>query len=142
MQYSLSGLRLTELFEGCRITAYYDAVGVLTVGYGHTGPDVYEGQTITQAEAEALLAQDVKFAVTVANAYVKVPLTQNEFDALVDFIFNEGGHAFEESTLLRLLNAGNYIGAAAQFSLWVNAGGHRLPGLVERRKAEHDLFVR
>ena len=142
MLYSLSGLQLTESFEGCRTVAYRDSVGVLTIGYGHTGPDVYLGQVITQEQAQALLQQDVQTAVACVNQNVKVPLTQNEFDALVDFTFNEGVNAFKESTLLKDLNVGNYAAAAAQFTLWVNAGGHRLPGLVERRQAEHDLFVR
>lgn len=142
MQYSNTGLKLTELFEGCRLEAYYDAVGVLTIGYGHTGPDVYVGQIITQAQAEALLLSDVQTAVACVNRNVCVSLTQNEFDALVDFIFNEGVHSFETSTLLRDLNAGNYAAASAQFTVWVWAGGHRLPGLVKRRQDEEALFLR
>jgi lysozyme len=142
MQYSLTGLRLTESFEGCRLTAYYDAVGVLTIGYGHTGPDVYPGQIITQAQAETLLLSDVQTAVACVNGNVRVALTQNEFDSLVDFTFNEGVHSFESSTLLRDLNAGNYAAAASQFSAWVMAGGRRLEDLVRRRQAEANLFVR
>ena len=142
MIYSKTGLELTEQFEGCRLVAYQDSKGVWTICYGHTGPDVYLGQVITQEQAQALLQQDVQTAVACVNQNVRVPLTQNEFDALVDFTFNEGTNAFKESALLKDLNVGTYAAAAAQFSLWVNAGGHRLPGLVERRQAEHDLFVR
>lgn len=142
MQYSLTGLRLTESFEGCRLAAYYDAVGVLTIGYGHTGPDVYPGRTITAAEAESLLLSDVQIAVSCVNRNVRVALTQNEFDSLVDFTFNEGVHNFESSTLLRDLNAGNYAAAASQFSVWVMAGGRRLEDLVRRRQAEANLFIR
>lgn len=142
MQYSSTGLNLTESFEGCRLRAYRDAVGILTIGYGHTGPDVYDGQIITQEMAEALLLSDVQIAVACVNRNVKVPVTQNEFDALVDFTFNDGVHNFTSSTLLRDLNAGNYIATASQFSVWVMAGGHRLEGLVRRRQIEESLFVR
>lgn len=142
MQYSLNGLELTERFEGCRLVAYRDQGGVLTIGYGHTGSDVYPGRIITSDVAQALLKSDVHAAVACVNDSVEVPITQNEFDALVDFTFNVGTRNFKKSTLLKDLNLRNYAEAAAQFSLWVNAGGHRVPGLVERRKEEHDLFVR
>ena len=142
MQYSSSGLQLTERFEGVRLTSYYDAVGVLTIGYGHTGPDVHPGMVITQGQAQAFLQRDVQTADQAVNEYVRVSLTQNEFDALVDFTFNAGVGNFKSSTLLKDLNLGNYAAAAAQFSVWVMAGGRPLQDLTERRQAEHDLFVR
>jgi lysozyme len=140
LSYSKSGLALTEQFEGLRLTAYQDSVGVWTIGYGHTGPDVYPGLTITQIEAETLLLKDVAIAAGSVNRLVTVPLDQNEFDALVDFVFNLGTGAFAGSTLLRDLNAGNFAGAAAQFQNWDHAGGKVLAGLLQRRLAEAKLF--
>ncbi len=138
--YSKQGLALTEQFEGLRLKAYQDANGVWTIGYGHTGPDVHAGLSITQEQAEALLLQDVASAVAAVNRLVTVPLTQNQFDALVDFVFNVGAENFARSTLLRELNAGNTAGAAAQFLLWKWAGGVVSPGLLRRRQAEAALF--
>ncbi len=140
LSYSSTGLALTEQFEGLRLTAYQDSVGVWTIGYGHTGPDVQPGLTITQEQASALLPQDVAGAVAAVNRLVTVTLTQNQFDALVDFTFNEGQGNLASSTLLRELNAGNTAGAAAQFLVWVYAGGVQVPGLVKRRQAEAALF--
>lgn len=141
LAYSSKGLALTEQFEGLRLTAYQDSVGVWTIGYGHTGADVHPGLSITLEQASTLLSKDVASAVADVNRLVKVPLTQNQFDALVDFVFNVGGGNLGTSTLLRDLNAGNYAAAAAQFPRWVHAGGEVLPGLVARRKAEQTLFL-
>jgi lysozyme len=138
--YSEKGLALTQQFEGLRLTAYQDSVGVWTIGYGHTGADVHSGLTITQEQASAFLLQDVASAVATVNRLVTVALTQNQFDALVDFVFNAGSGSFAGSTLLRELNASKIEAAAAQFSRWVYAGGKELPGLVKRRNAEADLF--
>lgn len=94
LTYSVKGLALTEQFEGCRLTAYQDQVGVWTIGYGHTGADVTAGLTITGAQAQALLSQDVSSAAACVNNVVAVRLTQEEFDAMVDFVFNLGpGHS-------------------------------------------------
>jgi lysozyme len=138
--YSGKGLALTEQFEGCRLTAYQDQVGVWTIGYGHTGSEVCAGMTITPEDAQALLARDVSNAAAFVNQIVQVDLTQEEFDALVDFVFNLGVGAFERSTLLRLLNAGEFAAAAAQFALWDRAGGAVVAGLLRRRQAETALF--
>ncbi|MGA2690116.1 MAG: lysozyme [Candidatus Korobacteraceae bacterium] len=140
LSYSDQGLALTEQFEGLQLTAYQDPVGVWTIGYGHTGADVQPGLTITQEQASDLLLQDVAGAVAAVNRLVTVPLTQNQFDALVDFTFNVGQGNLASSTLLRELNAGNTAGAAAQFLVWVYAKGVELPGLVTRRQAEAALF--
>jgi len=140
LTYSTNGLALTEQFEGCRLTAYQDQVGVWTIGYGHTGSDVAPGLTITQAQAQALLLQDVNGAVDCVNNSVQVKLTQGEFDALVDFVFNVGAGAFKNSRMLRALNAGDFAGAASQFVLWDHAGGVAVPGLLRRRQAEAVLF--
>ncbi len=140
MIYSKSGLALTEQFESCRLTAYPDIKGVLTIGWGHTGTDVRPGLVITQEQADALLLQDVQNAVNHLNHLVTVPLTQPEFDALVDFCFNAGCGAFAGSTLLRLLNSGDYAGAAKQLELWDHAGGKVVAGLLRRRQAEAAEF--
>jgi len=137
---SSKGLELIKEFEGCRLTAYNCASGVLTIGYGHTGPDVFNGQSISMDEAESLLVQDLHRFERAVREVVTVPLTQNQFDALVSFTFNVGAGALSSSTLLRLLNAGDYEGAAGQFSRWVNGANGPLPGLVRRRAAEQALF--
>ncbi len=138
--YSGKGLALTEGCEGCRLTAYQDQVGVWTIGYGHTGSDVKPGLTITQEQAQDLLAHDVLGAAACVNRMVTVPLNQNEFDALVDFVFNLGAGAFGKSTLLTDLNAGKLEAAAAQFDLWDRAGGAEVAGLLRRRQQETALF--
>lgn len=140
MKTSSTGRALIRQFEGDKLTAYICPAGVLTIGVGHTGSDVKRGMTITQAQSDALLVADLaKFEKAVAAA-VKVPLTQNQFDALVSFAFNVGVGALRDSTLLRLLNAGDYKGAAAQFGRWNKGGGSVLPGLVKRRADEAALF--
>lgn len=138
--YSGKGLALTEQFEGCRLDAYQDQEGVWTIGYGHTGPEVCTGMTVTLEQAEALLATDVSNAAAFVNRVVAVEISQEEFDALVDFVFNLGAGTFERSTLLRLLNAGEFAAAAAQFALWDRAGGAVVAGLLRRRQAETALF--
>lgn len=130
---------LVKASEGCRLTAYRDSVGVWTIGYGHTR-GVRQGQTITQDEADALLLDDLDLAAAQVRGMVTVPLTQGQFDALCDFVFNLGAGRLRDSTLLRLLNQGRYGEAAGQFKFWVMAGGKPLPGLVTRRAAERALF--
>ncbi len=139
-RYSEKGLALTKSFEGLRLEAYQDCGGVWTVGYGHTGPEVVEGMTVNEAEAEALLLGDLEDAVRCVNRRVTVGISQSQFDALVDFCFNAGRGNFLQSTLLRKVNAGDFDGAVAQFGLWVHAGGEVVAGLVRRRKAEAELF--
>lgn len=128
--------------EGLRLTAYLDTGGVWTIGYGHTGADVREGLTIPLSEAERLLTRDLKVAEGHVNDAVKVKLTQNQFDALVSFVYNVGGGAFRSSTLLKLLNAGDYEGAANQLPRWNKDNGKVIPGLTNRRHEERDLFLR
>jgi lysozyme len=140
-RYSDAGIALTKGIEGLRLTAYRDCAGVLTIGYGHTGPDVVAGKAIDEAQAEALLQADVQVAVECVNRAVTAAITQNQFDALVDFCFNVGCGAFLNSTLLRKVNAADFAGAAAQFALWVHAGGEVVAGLVRRRKLEAEMFV-
>jgi lysozyme len=140
LTYSTQGLSLTEQFEGCRLTAYQDQVGVWTIGYGHTGPDVTPGLTIASDRAQALLAQDISSAAACVNNVVTVKLSQEEFDALVEFVFNLGAGAFKSSSMLRDLTAGDFTSAADQFVLWDHAGGAVVAGLLRRRQAEATLF--
>lgn len=142
MNISEAGLSLIKNFEGCVLIAYVDAVGVWTVGYGHTGPNVHRGLKITQSQADEILEQDVnRFELGVLNN-VKVSLNQNEFDALVSFTFNVGINAFKGSTLLRLLNDGaDRSIVAAEFLRWNKGDGKVLEGLTRRRQAEKALFL-
>ncbi len=136
-----AGLELIKQFEGLRLTAYQDSGGVWTIGYGHTGPDVRPGMTITRARAEQLLENDLREFERGVSRLVRVPLNSNQFSALVSFAFNVGLGNLQGSTLLRLLNRGDYAGAAAQFGRWVRVGSQVLAGLVRRRHAERQLFL-
>lgn len=144
MQVSPAGVALTKAMEGCSLSAYPDPASggaPFTCGYGHTGSDVKPGMTITQAQADAWLECDLARAAQVVNSLVHVYLNQNQFDALCDFVFNVGAGNFRSSTLLRLVNAGNFPAAADQFSRWTQAAGKTMPGLVRRRAAERALFA-
>ena len=138
MKLSQKGLQLIKDFEGLELKVYVCPAGVLTIGYGSTGSHVKKGMVITEGEAEKLLRTDLLRFEESVNNLVKVPLTQGQYDALVSFAFNCGAGALAESTLLRLLNEGDYKGAADQFKRWTNQG---LAGLVRRRKAEETLFL-
>jgi lysozyme len=138
--YSDAGFDLTKQFEGLRLTAYQDQVGVWTVGYGHTGSEVHGGLLITQDQADILLHSDVAGAVACVNRAVTANVTQCHFDALVDFVFNLGCGRLLGSTLLRHVNAGEFDLAAPQFLLWDHAGGVVVQGLRTRRQAEMTLF--
>nr|WP_154926674.1 lysozyme [Pantoea agglomerans] len=140
MKVSNNGINLIKRFEGLELKAYKDSVGVLTIGYGHTHA-VKAGDVITGEQADAFLREDLQVAELTINTNVKVKLTQGQFDALVSFVFNLGSGNFVKSTLIKKLNAGDYAGAADEFSKWVNAGGKKLPGLVKRRAAEREVFL-
>ena len=140
MQASTELIAFVKRHEGRYLVAYRDVVGVLTIGYGHTGLDIVPGQRITSAQADALLIKDLaKFERNVA-AVVKVALNQSQFDALVSFSFNVGINALNSSTLLKKLNGGDYAGAAAEFLRWNRAGGRVILGLTNRRINESRLF--
>lgn len=139
MVYSQDGLKLTESFEGCKLVAYQDQVGVWTIGIGHTD-DVERGDTCTYDEAIQYLQEDIHAVTDQINRDVEVTLTQGEFDALVDFGFNLGVHNLESSTLWKLLNRGDFVHAALQFPRWDMAGGQHVAGLMRRRLAEQALF--
>ncbi|MGA8940961.1 MAG: lysozyme [Acidobacteriaceae bacterium] len=138
--YSEQGLALTKSFEGLHLSAYQDCAGIWTIGYGHTGLGVSDGQRIDEVEAEAFLRADLADAIACVNRAVKVEISQNQFDAMVDFCFNAGRGNFAQSTLLRKVNGEDFAGAVAQFALWVHVGGEVVSGLVRRRNAEAALF--
>ena len=146
MSISPSGVDLICNFEGLRLKAYDDGVGVWTIGYGTTkypnGIRVKKGDTCTLDQAKAYMQNDLKAFEQTVNSAVKVPVSQNQFDALVSLAYNIGSTAFKNSTLVKRLNEGNYKAAANQFDVWVNAGGKRMQGLVNRRAAERTLFLK
>lgn len=139
MVYSKVGLHLTQDSEQCRLVPYQDSKGVWTDGWGNTH-GVIPNQRITQSKADAQLISNVQEAVNAVNRYVNVSLTQNQFDALVDLVFNIGVHAFFTSTLLVDINASKFYEASQQILLWDKSGGVRLAGLDHRRIAEEFLF--
>ena len=139
MKLGERGTEILKYFEGCKLTAYQDSVGVWTIGYGHT-KGVYDGMTITQDQAEQMLLSELEEYEGYIENMVTVPLTQNQFDALVVWIYNLGPTNFKNSTLLKELNAGNYNAAGQEITRWNKAGGKVLAGLVKRREAEAQLF--
>ena len=139
-RYSEAGLALTKRYEGLRLQAYQDTGGTWTVGYGHTGNDVFAGRQVSALEAEALLRADLRHAIDCVNQAVKVLIEQNHFDALVDFCFNAGRGNFLRSSLLRQINMTDVQGAAEQFGLWINVNGQPNRGLQRRRAAESAMF--
>ena len=145
MQTSDKGIALIKEFEGCKLTAYQDSVGVWTIGYGWTQPvdgkPIRAGMTIKQETAERLLKTGLVSYESDVSRLVKVGLTQGQFDALVSFTYNLGARSLSTSTLLRKLNAGDYAGAANEFQRWNKAGGKVLTGLTRRREAERALFL-
>ena len=141
---STSGITLICSFEGLKLRAYDDGVGVWTIGFGTTiypnGIKVKKGDTCTEAQAKAYMAHDLKKFESAVNSAVTVPINQNQFDALVSLAYNIGTSGFKNSTLVKKLNAGDIRGAAAQFDVWNKGGGKVMQGLVNRRAVERKLF--
>ncbi|AYZ62643.1 lysozyme [Burkholderia multivorans] len=136
------GIELIKHFEGLRLARYLDAVGKPTIGYGHLIlPHERFTRPLTPAEADALLRQDLRSAELGLRKLLRVPVTQQQFDALMSFVFNLGSGRLRSSTLLRYLNAGAPARAADQFLVWNKAGGRPLAGLTLRRRAERALFL-
>lgn len=145
---------LCEHFEGCRLIAYKPTpTDPWTIGWGHTGPFVHSGLVCTQEEADQWLENDLAQAAAVVDNAVKVQLTQNQRQALIDFVYNVGPGKIggkdgfvhlsngEPSTMLKLINSMLFSDAAEQFGKWVRGGGIILPGLQKRREAERLLFL-
>ncbi len=149
MNLSRAGERLIQKHEGLELKAYRCPAGVLTIGYGHTGGDVREGMTITHAQAEELLRQDLAWATAAVNDALSrpfkgrhgtFPVTQSQFDAMVSLTYNIGRTAFLRSSVFRRHRAGDYGGAAEAFLMWRKAGGRTLRGLLRRRIDEAGLY--
>tara|TARA_R100000995_G_C3484506_1_gene126334 strand:+ start:7452 stop:7886 length:435 start_codon:yes stop_codon:yes gene_type:complete len=139
MNISQNGIDLIKEFEGCRLEPYLCAANVLTIGYGHT-KDVVKNMRITEDTAESLLKDDLRVFEDDVTRLVEVPLLQNQFDALVSWTFNLGAGNLKTSTLLKVLNAGEYKNVPEQMKRWNKASGKVLEGLTRRREAEALLF--
>ena len=126
-------------FESCKLTAYQDSVGVWTIGWGHTA-GVKKGDNWTQDEADDILLNDLEKFEGYVNQYVQVPLTQNQFDALVSWTFNVRPGNLKSSTMLTKLNEKSYDEVPSQMKRWNKAGGKVLRGLERRRNAEAAMF--
>lgn len=144
MRTSQNGIAVLKYFENCSLSAYPDpATGGApwTIGWGHTGPEVAKGLVWTQAKADAQLLADLAEREMAVSCAVTTILSQGQFDALVDFVYNLGVGNFEGSTLLKLINANDMAGAAGQFARWNRAAGKPMRGLTRRRAAEVALFA-
>lgn len=141
-----AALELIRNFEGCRLAPYHDCVGFPTIGYGRllsrqAGADLSQWSPIDQETADRWLAEDAARAARSVVRLIDVPLTDGQFGALIDFVFNLGGGSLEISTLRRVVNRGDVDDAPAQFCRWVHAGKIRLRGLVRRRAAEVESWI-
>ena len=146
MNTSSNGTSLIKEFEGFMASAYLCPADVWTIGIGTTvypnGTKVKKGDKCTQEQAMEYLQHDLRSFEKTVNDSVKAPLIQNQFDALVFLSYNIGSTAFKNSTLLKKLNAKDYLGAADQFLVWNKGGGKVLKGLVRRREVERALFLK
>jgi len=140
LKTSAEGLSLIKKFEGCELYAYQCSAGVWTIGYGHT-KDVEPGMQITKEDAEEMLVEELHEYESYINDFVTAPLSQNQFDALVSWVYNLGPANLKASTMLKVLNAGEYEDVPAQMKRWNKAGGKVLEGLIRRREAESLLFL-
>ena len=140
MKTSHEGLALIKKFEGLELTAYQCSAGVWTIGYGHT-KGVQPGDEWSQSHAEHMLEIELEEYEGYINNAVKVALSQNQFDALVSWVYNLGSSNLHASTMLKVLNSGDYEGVPAQIKRWNKAGGKVLQGLIRRREAEALLFA-
>lgn len=137
---AIAGVMIPDL-EGVRYAPYRDVAGVLTVCYGHTGPDIKPGKKYSESECSALLQKDlVPFHRSVERS-VKVPANEYQKAALITFSYNVGVAAFERSAVLRHLNAGNYQAACDGLRQWIYAGGKKWKGLINRREVEHEVCM-
>lgn len=139
MKIGTQGLELIKHFEGLELNAYQCAAGVWTIGYGHT-KGVESGMSISEARANEMLEEELVEYEGYVNDMVSVSLSQCQFDAMVSWVYNLGGGNLKASTLLKVLNAGDYDGVPAQMMRWNKAGGKVLEGLTRRRQAEADMF--
>jgi len=134
------GLDFIQDVEGCKLFAYLDTGGVWTIGVGHTGPEVVKGLTCSMEQALEWLKEDSEEAQEGIRRLVKGLLTQNQFNALVSFVFNVGVGAFSKSTMLKSINKGDFDGAAKEFTKWNKDNGKEILGLTKRRILEQSMF--
>ena len=147
MKISQNGIDLIKRFEGCRFNPYRDSVGLWTIGYGHLigdGKSLPSGfnRVFTQKEIDDFLVNDLLHVESGISVLIRVSITQNQFDSLCSFCYNLGVGTLQKSTLLKDLNASLWDAAANDILKFHFAGGVSLPGLVKRRQAEHDLFIK
>jgi lysozyme len=140
MRINQQGIELIKEFEGLRLKSYKDAVGIWTIGYGSTGKDIGPNLIWTEQQCLDRLRHNVEEFERAIERLVTVNLTENQFSALVCFVYNVGAGNFKSSTMLKLINKSDFAGAAIQFLRWNKAGGKVLDGLTRRRQAEKDLF--
>ena len=139
MKISSNGIELIKVFEGLELEAYKCAAGVWTIGYGHI-KGVHEGMNITEDTANKMLMEELVEYENYIDQAVTVPLAQCQYDAMVSWVYNLGNGNLTSSTLLKVLNSGDYDGVPAQMMRWNKAGGKVLEGLTRRRQAEADMF--
>ncbi|USA44984.1 lysozyme [Acinetobacter sp. C26M] len=146
MTISVDGIRLITSFEDLKLQAYDDGTGIWTIGFGTAvypnGIRVVKSDYCSLEQAEFFFQHDLNRFQSTVNDAVTVALSQNQFDALVSLTYNIGQTAFKNSTLLKKLNASDYVGAADQFHVWNKGGGKILKGLVRRREVERNLFLK
>ena len=136
-----SALNLIKEFEGCALRSYQDKGGTWTIGWGCTHAPIASGMTIDQSEADRRLEMDTQDTMIRVKAQISVPLTDNQLAALICFTYNEGAGHLMESTVEKLLNSGDYAGAADALLMWDKCRGVVVPGLLRRRQAERSLFL-
>ena len=139
LEYSGTGLAFTEGFEGCKLTSYQDSGGIWTIGYGHIA-GISPDMNCTQEQADLWLKEDTQSSVDTVNRLVDIQLNQEEFDALVDFVFNLGAGSFASSSMLKYINSNKLDLAALEFQKWDHCGGKVVQGLLNRRIAEQKEF--
>lgn len=142
LSLSVTGLSLIQQHEGLSYGVYLDPVGIPTICWGHMDRRLKVGSYYSRKDCEGYLLEDSRTAQGAVNELVKVPLSQNQYDALVSLVFNIGRASFARSALLKKLNSGDVNGAAQEFPRWVYAKGKKLPGLITRRNDEMELFLR
>ncbi|WP_165465351.1 lysozyme [Enterobacter cloacae] len=139
MRTSERGKELIKSFEGLRLQSYQCLAGIWTIGYGHT-KNVSRGDVMTRETAEHYFNESILQKEQIVKKFVMVSLNQQQFDALVSFVFNLGEGNFRRSTLLQKINQNDFAGASQEFKRWIYANGKQAPGLLRRRKAEEQLF--
>ena len=142
MRTNAAGRALIKSFEGCRLRAYLCPAGVWTCGWGSTGPDVNKWTMWTQAQADARFIRDVESREPQLNALLSADLNDNQYSAIMSWVFNAGAGRFRGSTLRAVINRGDFDRVPTELRKWVRGGGVILPGLVARREAEIALWCK